>query len=116
MLKKLALAIACVSLFAACGKKNADQVTVQAVSPAPVYYPGQGYVGGIPGPQIQGSYPYFFVNYEIVEASCTTGLRRFSGPTAQYVYALMCDSLRNDTMHQSCGYAQRQAWLATICR
>ncbi len=111
------LCLALAALASGCGKKDDAQTTVQnsggTFVPAPA--PGQPPVFAAP-PQIQGSYPYFFVNYRVDEASCSTGWRRFSGNDGGYVRALMCQSFLNDSMNQNCGRAQRQAWYSQVCQ
>jgi hypothetical protein len=103
----------CFALLAsACGKKDDQSVVVgQPVAVGP--YPAPP--AGNPPPQILGQYPYFYVNYKVDEASCSTGWRRFSGNSYEYVKARMCDSFRNNSMNQNCGQTQREAWYQSVC-
>ncbi len=113
------LCLALAALATGCGKKNDAQASVQAQNggtfvPAPA--PGQSMPSYVAPPVIQGQYPYFYVNYRVDEAGCSTGWRRFSGNDAGYVRALMCQSFHNDQMNQNCGRAQRHQWFAAICQ
>ncbi len=113
------LCLALAALAVGCGKKDDSQVSAQALNagtyvPAPA--PGQPFPVGTPAPQIQGQYPYYYVNYRVDEASCSTGWRRFSGNDPGYVRALMCQSFQNNSMNQNCGHAQRAQWFASACQ
>jgi|GEM_PF-4844407 len=112
------LCLVLAAFAAGCGKKDDSQSSAQAINsgtfvPAPA--PGQPVNFAAP-PQIQGQYPYYFVNYRVDEAGCSTGWRRFSGNDPGYVRALMCQSFRNDSMNQNCGRAQRNQWFAAACQ
>lgn len=117
-MKKILLTVACVSLLAACGKK--DDSSTPVVNGQPVMQPLPGPPGAPPvtgvAPVLQGQYPYVYVNYRVDEGSCSTGWRRFSGPEHWYVKRLMCDSFLNDSMNQNCGKAQRLAWFQQLCQ
>lgn len=113
MKKLLALAFL-IPALQACGKKDNAQNADQIVA-APIMVPGPGQISGAPPPTILGQAPYFYVNYEVKEPNCTTGLRRFSGPDHYYVKNLMCQSFLNNWMNQNCGQAQRYAWYRTYC-
>jgi hypothetical protein len=119
MSKKI-FALLCLSLAAAgCGKSDPSQSGAQAINAGAGTFvsapaPGQP-ITYTAAPQIQGQYPYFFVNYRVDEAGCSTGWRRFSGNDAGYVRALMCQSFLNDSMNQNCGRTQRQQWYQAAC-
>ena len=114
-MKRFAL-LALVVFASSCGKNDDSQVVAQPAgyTPPPAATPISAMTSVIP-PNIQGAYPYFYVNYQVNEGHCTTGLRRFSGPHYQGVRSEMCASFRNNQMNQSCGHAQREAWFQAYC-
>ncbi len=65
---------------------------------------------------IQGSYPYFFANYQFKENGCDTGEHSFSGPTAQIVAAQLCQGLQNSWQNHNCAADLRQSYYAQACQ
>jgi hypothetical protein len=117
-MKAIFLPLLCLALLSSCGKK--DEASAPVFTDQPVMQPLPSVPGAPPAtgvaPVIQGQYPYVYVNYRVDEGSCSTGLRRFSGPEHWYVKRLMCDSFLNDSMNQRCGRAQRVAWFQQLCQ
>ena len=114
LMKSLLPCLALALLITACGKSDDNQaVSVQPVGVAPFPQPYPYPEGS--WPQIQGSWSYYFVNYQFSENGCTTGIKRFSGPNPEYVRQQLCSGLQNEWMNSRCAQSMRAAYFAHMC-
>jgi hypothetical protein len=106
-------------LATACGKKSDDSQAPGQPINQPVYAqtPGSPTTSANPTtwPQIQGWDAYYYVNYQFSETGCTTGLRRFSGPSSEDVRRQLCGALQNEWMNGRCAQSTRYSAFANIC-
>ena len=117
-MKQFLLIIACLPLIAllnACGKSDNNGSTAVPASQAGgavVVSSGNSYSYT---QSIQGSYPYFYVNYQFKENGCDTDMHRFSGPSDGVVRSQLCAGLQNGWMNHNCAADLRQAYYAQMC-
>ncbi len=126
--KTILISLAIALSASACGKKNDEQAQVTvappvavnsqpqpAPQPQPFPQPSDPSFPADTYPQMGGGPNYYFMNYQFSVNGCTTGLRRFSGPTQYYVIQQVCSALHNESMNGNCARGMREQYARSLC-